>query len=294
MATAASALALIVIGGLVHPTGSSLSCPDWPLCNGQVLPPMKGTVAYELAHRIAAFGVALMTAVLAALVVRHRADPRARRLAVGAVALVAAEAAVGAIAVVYRLPLLASVTHLALSMAFLAVTVALASRLGPPAPAPAAPRPRALPGVAAAAAFGSVVLGAFVRHAGAALACEGLVLCGGTIWPDSGVARLQMAHRLWNWMLAALVAATALRTVGDRASPRRARVLAAAAPALLVVQGLLGMATVGTAVSVPFVSLHLAVAALVIADLVALFTALSPRGAPEERSVPGAAEPSPS
>jgi heme A synthase len=279
VATAAAAFALIVIGGLVHPTGSSLSCPDWPLCNGEILPPMKGGIAYEQGHRMAALAVAVLTAVLAAFVVRRRTDPQSRRLAVGAVVLVGAEAAVGAIAVVYGLPLLASVSHLALSMAFLAVTVALAFRLGPAASAPAAPLPRLLPGLAVLAAFGSVVLGALVRHAGASLACDGAVLCGGAIWPDTGAAQLQMAHRLWNWALAALVAAAAVRTLRDRRAPRRARALAAAAPALLVLQGLLGIATVRTEVSVPVVSLHLAVASLVITDLVALFVALGPRGA---------------
>ncbi len=277
VATAAAALALIVIGGLVHATGSSLACPDWPLCNGQVFPRMAGGVLFEYGHRIAALAVAVLTAVLAATVVRNRDDPVARRLALGAVALVGAQAALGAIAVVFGLPLAASVGHLAASMAFLALAVTLAFRLGPAAAESAPGRPRALAGIAAAGAYASIVLGAFVRHVGASLACRGAVLCDGSLWPGSGAARLHMAHRLWNWALAALVLAAAVRTLADPEAPRRARILAALAPVLLAGQGLLGIATVRSEASVPIVSLHLAVGALVLADLVALYLSLGPR-----------------
>jgi heme A synthase len=42
---------LIMLGNLVHNTGSSLACPDWPLCYGEVFPEMKGGVLYEHSHR---------------------------------------------------------------------------------------------------------------------------------------------------------------------------------------------------------------------------------------------------
>ena len=42
--------ALVVLGGIVHNTGSSLACPDWPLCYGMVFPPMRGGILYEHGH----------------------------------------------------------------------------------------------------------------------------------------------------------------------------------------------------------------------------------------------------
>ncbi len=48
----ASTYVLIVIGGYVTFSGSGLVCPDWPLCQGQIIPPLSGQVLVEYSHRI--------------------------------------------------------------------------------------------------------------------------------------------------------------------------------------------------------------------------------------------------
>jgi cytochrome c oxidase assembly protein subunit 15 len=128
----------VVIGGLVDPEGAPLACPDWPLCRGEALPALTGRVLVEHGHRLAAFAVAVLTTGVAALVLRNRRDRSLRRLAVGAVALVAVQAALGAFAVVFALPLVARLGHLVTAMLFFAVVVHLALRLRPAAPAAAA------------------------------------------------------------------------------------------------------------------------------------------------------------
>ena len=35
--------ALIVIGSVVRTTGSGLACPDWPLCEGRIIPRLEPT-----------------------------------------------------------------------------------------------------------------------------------------------------------------------------------------------------------------------------------------------------------
>ncbi|HEX9052087.1 MAG TPA: COX15/CtaA family protein [Anaeromyxobacter sp.] len=135
--TAASALALAVIGVLVDPGGAALACPDWPLCQGEALPSLGGRVLVEQGHRVLALAVAALTAALAVAVLRRRRDRSLRRLAVGAVALVLVQAALGAATVLLGLPDLARVGHLAAAMAFFAVVVHLALRLR--ASAPSAP-----------------------------------------------------------------------------------------------------------------------------------------------------------
>lgn len=141
VATAVLALALALVGGLVEPQGAALACPDWPLCNGRAFPPMTGAVLVEQGHRLVALAVAVLTAILAALVVRNRVEPGVRRLAIAAVALVGAQAALGAITVVFGLPVVARLAHLATAMAFFAVVVHLAARLRPAAAAARASSP---------------------------------------------------------------------------------------------------------------------------------------------------------
>src|SRR3954453_22596452 len=68
VATAVATYLLILIGGLVHGTGSSLACPDWPTCYGTFFPKMEGGVLVEHSHRLAAGTVGVLTLVLALLV----------------------------------------------------------------------------------------------------------------------------------------------------------------------------------------------------------------------------------
>src|SRR5947209_7037142 len=106
--TAAATYLLILIGGLVHGTGSSLACPDWPTCYGTFMPKMEGGVLVEHSHRLAAGTVVILTLVLAgALSWAGRRDALARRLRPFgwlAVALVFAQALLGGITVLLRLP----------------------------------------------------------------------------------------------------------------------------------------------------------------------------------------------
>ncbi len=293
LATATATFLLLVIGGFVHATGSSLACPDWPLCYGQLFPAMRGGVLFEHGHRLAAATVALLTVSLAVLVFRRRRDRSVRAMAVVAVVLVLVQAALGGITVVYKLPLLVSASHLATSLGFFSTVIYLAYRLRPAELPRAAPGRRGLVGAAALATYGQMVLGAFVRHTGSGLACNTrLPLCDGVLWPSYGPAELHMAHRLAGAALAVLVVAASVRpardALRDRAAARAACALAA--PLLVALQVALGLLTVATYVSLPAVSLHLAVGALLLADLLALFLSLGGRRGPEGRAViPGLA-----
>lgn len=280
VATAAATFLLLVIGGLVHPTGSSLACPDWPLCNGMVFPPMRGGILYEHGHRLAALSVALLTVALSVMVFRARREYDLRLLSVAAVALVAVQAALGALTVIFKLPLLVSAGHLATSMAFFCLVIYLAHRLRPLTPS-APPVGRRLVGLATAAIYAQIVVGALVRHTGSALACgTDLLLCEGALWPSWGPAQVQVVHRLLGYTVAALVLASSLRTLRLSAGgPPWRRRLAALAPALAAAQVALGLLTVASYVALPIVALHLAFGAALLATQLALFLLLGPHGA---------------
>src|SRR3989338_8294345 len=54
-------LGLLLLGGHVHNTASSLACPDWPLCYGEFFPKMEGKIFWEHSHRLLATFVGCLT-----------------------------------------------------------------------------------------------------------------------------------------------------------------------------------------------------------------------------------------
>src|SRR6185436_6321296 len=96
---AAATVVLLVIGGTVNPTGSSLACPEPTLvCHGQLFPPMVGGVFYEHGHRLAAMTVGILQILLTIMLVRRR-EKRLGWLLLG---MVIAQGALGAITVKFK------------------------------------------------------------------------------------------------------------------------------------------------------------------------------------------------
>jgi heme A synthase len=266
----AATLALMTLGSIVHGTGSSLACPDWPLCHGSALPAMTGGVQFEHSHRLAALAVAAMTGALALSVWRrgYRAE---RRLALAACVLVVVQATLGALTVLLLLPPVISVAHLATSMAFLVVLVLLAARLADlHRPEPDA-MSRILLGIAASLTYVQIVVGATVRHTGAALACPDLPWCGAVLWPDGFLQRLHTIHRATGCIVLLAVLATvvvARSRMSWKTLRRRHRLLTLVPAALVLCQVVLGVAVVWTGARLPLVTAHHATGALLLASLV--------------------------
>src|SRR6516162_8271499 len=231
VATAFATYLLILIGGLVHGTGSSLACPDWPTCYGTFMPKMEGGVLVEHSHRLAAGTVVVLTLVLAGLLSATR-DPALRRLrGFGwlAVGLVFAQALLGGITVLLRLPTPISTAHTATSLLFFMTVLYIAVR-SRPARAGVAAAPPVVARFALIAAMGvymQMVLGGLVRHSGAALACTDVPLCRGSLWPDAHpTVLIQALHRLNALVAGSLVVASAVATWRAARGRRDLRVLA--------------------------------------------------------------------
>lgn len=268
---AGATFVLLVIGGTVNPTGSSLACPEPTLvCHGQLFPPMVGGVLYEHGHRLAAMTVGFLQIALTILLLRRTPFKRLAWLLLGLVIL---QGALGAVTVKYKLPWFVSTGHLLLGMSYFATLIytAFVTR-----PAPSAleldrhEKQRAGLGsarawivIACAAVFIQLLLGALVRHLGAAMVCLGMPECtmGGDWWPTAGVQHLHMVHRAFGVVVGVVTTIAAIAVYRRAAAWPRLRLLAAIAPLLVLAQIALGVYTVLTMRSVPVAVGHFAGAA---------------------------------
>jgi len=254
-----AALALVGLGGVVHSTGSSLACPDWPLCRGEVMPRMEGGVLYEHSHRLLALVV--LAGVLLLPWAASGARETTRLLAWLCAALVIVQALLGALTVLLRLPPLVSISHLACATALVALLtwIASADGLGRRAPRPAGVS------LALAVVVVQVVLGAAVRHLGASTACgRDLIGCAGEGLPLTGAAWLHFAHRGVGLVALALVARAAVLSMRDPSSRRLGALLGLGAAA----QVALGFTSVALGPHVAIVTAHLVLGELLVAGLV--------------------------
>jgi cytochrome c oxidase assembly protein subunit 15 len=214
---------LLIAGGMVTSTGSGLAVPDWPLSFGQIMPEMRGGVLYEHGHRIIASVVGLMIVIQGIWL--QRAEPRSwvRRLGWAAVAGVVVQGLLGGLTVLLRLPDPVSIGHAALAELVFALTVTIAlacsrgwARAGE-LPQRIDRRTPALATLATGLAllvWLQILLGAWVRHAGAGLAIPTFPLSYGQLVPplDSQPVALHFAHRV-----GAVVVALAVLWVVSRA-----------------------------------------------------------------------------
>ena len=277
------ALALAAISTFI--LGASFWAGHVKYLSGEL--PAAGVLLVALGY--AAFGWAIARA--------HEADGK---LAAAALAVVMFQGLLGGLTVLYRLPTLVLVMHLGTSMLFLSLMVVVALRKASTQGTAASGfglqasgfRPqgqelsaasRALLWLTAAAVYFQIILGATVRHTGAGLVCTDLPYCRGAWWPTGvhPMVHLHMAHRAFAFVVLALVAWSSAKVT--REARGAARMLALAAPALVLLQIVLGVLTILTFKDLVPLTAHLLVGALLLADCVALLAVT--RAAAAERVV---------
>lgn len=284
---------LLAAGGLVTSTGSGLAVPDWPLSFGKVFPPMVGGVLFEHGHRLVAATVGLLTLVALVWHARRERRARVRALAVAAFGMVVLQGLLGGLTVLLRLPPAVSVAHACLAQAFFSVVVVLAemtsrghhAAVSRPLAYGKRPSMPVLAGLAAVLVYVQLVLGAVMRHTGAGLAIPDVPLAFGRLVPPflSPEIGIHFAHRV-----GAIVIASAVLWVAVRASrhPERPDLLAPArlAAALVVLQIVLGGASVLSRLAVVPTTAHLVCGALLLATLVVLTVRAARAGTVQPRA----------
>jgi cytochrome c oxidase assembly protein subunit 15 len=208
--------ALLVFGATVRVHGAGLSCPDWPLCFGRILPQFDFGVFLEWGHRVLASVVSIGFLTLgAAVMVRPQLRAAAGSVVLAGLVVLAVQVVLGGLTVLHLLASWTVVAHLLTGNLFLLVMLLVAERLAPGPTVPVAPLARALLLALVVAVPLQMALGGLVSSTHAGAACTQWPMCSNNQWFPSweGAVGLQIVHRLGAYAvgLLALALAVALR-----------------------------------------------------------------------------------
>jgi len=284
--------ALVVLGGVVRVSGSGLGCPDWPLCHGRLLPPLQLHVLIEYSHRSVATlasGLIVAGALWAWLALRDRPD--LRLYATAAAVLLVFQVGLGGVTVLFELPSIIVLAHLATAMLLLgAVCITAAAARLPQTPASDRGAGRwAL--AAAGATYVLTLTGSLVTATGAGSACAGWPLCGGGLTVSAErLPLVQLAHRGTAAAVGLLILVSLMVVLRRLGRHRSVRLTVALTLAALALQIAVGAAVVRLELPAALRGLHLALAAAVWAGTVILVVLARRLPAQAEPEMAGAAE----
>lgn len=282
IATTASTVLLVAVGGLVRATDSGLGCPGWPTCFGRWIPPLEYHALIEYSHRLLASIVVVLIGMLAFVAWRHyRSVRQILWPTLAAVVLVLFQAGLGGVVVRGDLRAALVTAHFATAMALLGVLAHVTASsicmvklpMKGPVIAGSDPRFARLTLWTAGAVAALLVVGAYVRAEGAGLAFRDWPLMDGRLVPTlGGAATWMFVHRLLAAAVLVLIVWVAIRA---RTMVNRSRdlvVLSTTALALFVAQVLVGAANVWSELAPAAVTAHVAISALIWGVLVAIAT----------------------
>ncbi|PKB72069.1 MAG: hypothetical protein BZY87_02130 [SAR202 cluster bacterium Io17-Chloro-G6] len=280
MLTVLAAFALVVLGGVVRVTESGLGCPDWPLCQGRIFPPLETSAIIEYSHRLVASAILgpLIVATCAAAWVSYRRDRWLVVPATAGLVLMLAQALLGGATVLTGLPGWIVAAHLALGEVLMAclILVAVVAHFGPPV------LPRRLHNTAGALHFPVLALvsglgiyliiisGSVVTNTGATGACSNWPLCQFQLLPGGGLPLIHMSHRVVTVIFGLIFLYTLYAAYQKHFKTAQLRWLSAIAAVLFAAQVGVGAATVFMHFPAELRALHLSLATLIWGTVAAL------------------------
>lgn len=249
---------LIVFGGYVASSQSGMGCgPDWPLCNGVLIPVLEGETLIEYAHRVIGALLFILSAVLFLKVKQTETENHVKTTANWMIFLFILQVILGAIVVVLDLPAIVVTTHLLIAMAYFACllfiwksqsnsTVSVSN------------------GTTIRKHYFTLILlltitlgfGAYIKHQSYGLACEWLS-CSNSFLPISKAQILQSLHRFFAFASAIYILILTYFAFKNKWSTSiQLRLLLTSLTVIL--QIIVGIFTINTALSIPWAVIHLA------------------------------------
>jgi heme A synthase len=255
-------IALLVWGNIVSGLGAGLACPDWPLCYGKYLPPLRWDIVLEKGHRVlaAVAGIALISLCLVR-VARYRGW--AKGLPLFTLLVLAIQIPLGGLVVLLGLPVNVTTMHFALAITIFSLALYIAYFDGT----------RLSPRFSLGGALGlffflgllvvvQSVLGAYVRHSGSALACGmDFPKCLGYLVPPnhSKVVVIHLLHRALAYLIVLVILFSALAALFLKGlSHWRGRLFLLLVLALIQIA--VGAGVIHTKVDAAVVAVHIVVA----------------------------------
>jgi heme A synthase len=265
----------VMLGSWTRINGAGMTCPDYPLCRGALIPSMGGGTVWEWTHRVMAALLSLL--VVAVLATAWRLRKRAAFVTpagIAVTALFAFQVFLGAATVHFSNSPVSVVWHWGTAMAFVASLAALSVFAFTAGGDLQRSFDRRAQGIVAsvlagtaAIAFVTMCIGAYVSSSGAGLACVDVPGCAGHVVVYTPGQHVQMLHR---FIAAAclLAGVFSFALVWATRAPRGVRFVASAGLALLFVQILLGLLNVALRLPLDLREAHAANAALVFLSFV--------------------------
>jgi protoheme IX farnesyltransferase len=278
IASVVTSLLLVTVGVVVRATGSGMGCPDWPLCHGQLLPPLGDYQAWiEWVHRTVAAIIGFLVLGLAIVAVRDHRD-RASLLwpSLAAVALVGFQAWLGKETVRLNNSGVSVTAHLAAAMTLVGLLVFILARSSYPARIGgrgSSQRFTLLAAFAGATIFALLLFGSQVTATSQWYVFTDWPLMNGSLFPP--LTDADSAHVLHRWVaivvgvIVLVVSAAAWRTQRERPT---VVLLALAAGLLFPIQAIVGGLQILTGLSGWTQTLHLALGAFIWAAMAGLVT----------------------
>jgi heme A synthase len=249
VASAALAFALAILGSWVRINEAGMTCPDWPLCRGALVPQLIGGVVLEWSHRAIALSVGFF--ILGAFITGwrlRRSVAGVQQALIALVAIFVAQVAVGGWTIKVANSPESVAVHWAAAMGLLATltVLSLLALVAPPyrpgRPARRPQTPLRLLTLAAAFGFVAMCIGSYVSSSHFGLACTTVPACDGTLLGRDPGQLAQMLHRLAA-LAFLIVGALATWSTAGSGLPR-AGSIAIVALALVILQIGLGIANV--------------------------------------------------